>query len=279
MDHVTFDRRPHLERPIVVTAFSGWNDAGEAASLAAQAMIAATDAEPIGRIDPEEFFDFQAARPTVHLVDGRTRSIGWPGHAFSSARVAERDLIFLTGPEPNLRWRTFSHAVIQACRDLGASRFITLGAFLADIPHRREVPIVGSASDPDDAEGLDLRPSNYEGPTGIVGVAHDVAARAGLPTISLWAAVPHYLPMGENPKAALALATRCCDAIGITLDLGRLERTTSVWEATVAEHLEQNADLARYVDELENGGSDPDLEQADGEEIAAEIERFLRGDA
>lgn len=266
-----------MERPIVVMAFSGWNDAGEAASTAASALGVSWGARVFARVDPEEFFDFQAIRPMVRLEDGRSRSITWPQHTFAHARVDDRDVVLLTGPEPNLRWRTFAHAIVETCRSLGASRLVTLGAFLADIPHRQPVPIVGSASDPDEAASLGLTPSNYEGPTGIIGVTHDVATRTGLPTVSFWAAVPHYLKLGENPKAAGALAKHLTDYLGVGADIERLVRTTRVWEEAVEEQIAADPNLRRYIDDLESGRSDDDeLGAADGDQIAAEIERFLQ---
>lgn len=281
MEPVLFDQRPEMERPVVVMAFSGWNDAGESASTAADALTNTWGALPFGRIDPEEFFDFQATRPTVRLVDGRSRSISWPQHTFAHARVDGRDIVLLTGPEPNLRWRTFSHTIVDTCRTIGASRLITLGAFLADVPHRHPVPVVGSASDPHDAAALGLSASNYEGPTGIIGVTHDVATRQGLPSVSFWAAVPHYLPLGDNPRAAVALAERLCAFLDITADLGRLERTTEVWQQAIEDQIANDDTLRRYVESVESGAEasavDVDEAEADGDAIAAEIEQFLQG--
>ena len=288
MEPVLFDQRPEMQRPTVVMAFSGWNDAGESASTAADALATTWSATPFGRIDPEEFFDFQATRPTVRLIDGRSRSISWPQHIFAHARVDGRDIVLLTGPEPNLRWRTFSHAIIDTCKTIGASRLVTLGAFLADVPHRHPVPIVGSASDPNDAAALGLSASNYEGPTGIIGVTHDVATRLGLPSVSFWAAVPHYLPLGENPKAALALSEKLCAFLDVTADMGRLERTIDVWSDAVEEQIAKDDNLRRYIESIESGidedGDDhatPAIEldetDADGDAIAAEIEQFLQG--
>ena len=277
-DPLIFDDLPTLEDPILVMALRGWNDAGEAASTAADFLRTSWAARRIAAIDPEEFFDFQVTRPMVELVDGTTRRILWPEVEFRLARPGGQDVILLTGGEPNMRWKGFVNAIVEAAQTMKVRRFVTLGAFLADVPHTRPVPIVGSASTTEEAERLHLAPSNYEGPTGIVGVAHDAANRAGLESVSFWAAVPHYLPMGENPKAALALVGRLADYLDVPVDVESLHARSVGWEEQVSEQIQENETLSGYVDQLAAQEAD-DINQvpaASGEEIAAEIERFLQ---
>src|SRR5439155_23562622 len=207
MDHVEWRERPELRKPALVCAFKGWNDAGEAASAALGFLADSFDATEIARIDPEEFYDFTAVRPTVRLSEGQTRVIDWPDNSLHAARVAgaEHDLVLFQGVEPSLRWRTFCQTVIDMARELGCEMVITLGALLADVPHTRPVPMTGICSDQVMVQRLGFEQSNYEGPTGIVGVLHHACAQAGLTAVSLWASVPHYVAAAPNPKAALAL--------------------------------------------------------------------------
>lgn len=257
----------------MVMSFRGWNDAGDAASSATAFMADLWDARRFAHVDPEDFYDFQVARPVVQLVEGTTRRIDWPENVFSRARVGEADVVLFQGIEPNLRWKTFSHEVIALGRELGARKLVTLGAFLADVPHTRAVPVVGSASTSEEAADLGLAPSRYEGPTGIVGVIHDIANRAGLPSVSFWAAVPHYVPSGENPKAALALLRRFAEYIDVEVDVSDLEPEAQAWEDSVTEQVRENEDLVEYVRGLEGSGAGS--VEPNGEELADEIERFL----
>src|SRR6478752_6534074 len=205
MQPLIWDSRPDgLRAPALVCAFTGWNDAGDAASAAVQFLGSSLGATRFARLDAEEFFDFQATRPKVHLVDGRSREIEWPEVEVWAAR-APRDLVLVSGPEPSMRWRTFSRAVVELAEALGTQLVVTLGALLADVPHSRPVPITGLATDEGLVQRVGLSPSSYEGPTGIVGVLHAACQEAGVPTASLWASVPHYVAAAPNPKAALAL--------------------------------------------------------------------------
>ena len=201
---------PQLRAPVLVCAFRGWNDAAAAASTALVAVAGSLDSEVVAQLDPEEFFDFQANRPTITLTEGQTRNIEWPENILLAARApsAERDLLLLDGTEPNLRWRTFADSIAGAAHKLGVGTVITLGALLAEVSHTLPVPITGLASDEELVDELELQRSNYEGPTGIVGVVHDSCRRAGMKSASLWAAVPHYVAAVPNPKAALALLRR-----------------------------------------------------------------------
>ena len=272
-----YSSRPEMERPVLVTAFRGWNDAGEAASTAAGFLKDAWDAEPFALIDPEEFFDFQVARPTVRLAEGVTRVIEWPECEFSYARVEGRDVVIFTGIEPNVRWRTFGNSIVEVGKTLGAERLVTLGAFLADVPHTRPVPVVGSASSPEEAERLGLQMSRYEGPTGIVGVLHDLSNRGGLPSVSFWAAAPHYVQAGVNPRATLALVERLTDFLGVTADVASLAPAIAAWEQQVNEIVAENETLTEYVRRLEQAaGEEPPMPSASGESLAEEVEEFLR---
>jgi predicted ATP-grasp superfamily ATP-dependent carboligase len=281
--HVRLDRHPDLASPAFVVAFQGWNDGGEAATTAARYMIERWEAEPIGTIDPEEFYDFQVNRPTVRLDGGVSRVIDWPRPELAAASVGGRGVVVLLAPEPNVRWRAFTEAILDACRSLGVELLVTLGGFLTDVPLAREVPVVGSARDEDEAGRLGLAHSRYEGPTGIVGVLHDAANRAGLSSVSLWAAVPHYLPMSANPKAALALVERTSRLLDVPVDTEPLSGMAERWERGIARLLEENDELGEYVRRLEAAAEEADQEtrSADqpfptGESIAAELERYLQ---
>jgi len=278
---VRFERRPDIERPAFVVAIRGWNDGGEAASLAAGYLREQWGATRIATLDPEDFIDFQVSRPTVRLEDGVTRVIDWPVCEFQWAAPGGRHVVFFTSVEPNMRWKTFSAAVIDVAKELGADTLVTLGAFLTNVPHSRPVPLVGSARSADEARRLELSPSQYEGPTGIVGVLHDAAVRAGLPSASVWAAVPHYLPATSNPKAALAMVERMTAILGAEVDTGSLEQATREWEEGVARLVEESDELRDYVRQLEEAVDEgqTELQTGDlpsGDSIAAELERYLR---
>jgi proteasome assembly chaperone (PAC2) family protein len=272
---------PHLRSPVLVCAFRGWNDAAAAASTALGAVTAAFDSELIARVDPEDYFDFQATRPTISMDAGRSRRIEWPENNLIAVRVptADRDLILLDGTEPNLRWRTFSETIATAADALGVEMVITLGALIAEVSHTLPVPITGLASDQDLIDKLDLERSNYEGPTGIVGVVHDLCREAGISSASLWAAVPHYVAAVPNPKAALALLRRLEGLTGIAVEASELEEETSDYEEQIGRAVAANPEIeelvsrieAEQVDMLDEG---EELPSADS--IAREFQRFLR---
>jgi proteasome assembly chaperone (PAC2) family protein len=272
---------PDLRAPFLVCAFRGWNDAAGAASTALETVAAVLDAEVIASLDPEEFFDFQANRPTISLSEGQTRHIEWPENTLLSARApaAERDLVLLDGTEPNLRWRTFADLISGAAERLGVEMVITLGALIAEVAHTLPVPITGLASDQELVERLDLQRSNYEGPTGIVGVVHDSCRRAGMTSASLWAAVPHYVAAVPNPKAALALLRRLEGLTGVTVDASDLEEETSSYEEQVGRAVAANPEIEELVQRIEaeqadQQGEEEDLPSADT--IARDFQRFLR---
>ena len=279
-EHLRLDRRPTLRRPVLVTAFRGWNDGAQGASLAASYLAQSWSARRFGDVDPEEFYDFQATRPHVALVDGYTRRIDWPENAFFHAELpgTERDVVLLLGIEPSTRWRTFSGAIVDLARDLGVELVVTLGALLADVPHTRPAPVTGSATDPDLVRELGLAASRYEGPTGIVGVLHDACRVAELPSASLWAAVPHYASLAASPKAALALCRRLAELVEAQVDLSELERASEAYERQVSEAVGQDEETEAYVQELERRRDTlgEELDVPSGDALAAELTRFLR---
>lgn len=271
--------RPTLERPILIACFRGWNDGGQAASLAGAYLARQWEAARFADIEPEEFFDFQATRPQVSLVEGVTRQIDWPDNAFFHARIpgTDRDAVLLLGVEPNLRWRLFTNLVVGLAKDLGVELVVTLGALLADVPHTRPSPVTGSASDPELVERLGLQLSRYEGPTGIVGVLHDACRRAELPSVSLWSAVPHYVSLAPSPKAALALCERLAQLIDVPIETGELEVAAENYQHQVSEAVATDEETAAYVEELEQRADELDEESIpSGESLAAELTKYLR---
>src|SRR6478672_7935568 len=272
--------RPELTRPVLVAAFRGWNDGAQAASLAGGYLARLWGADEIADIDPEGFFDFQATRPHVSLVDGITREIDWPETAFYHAKPPrfDRDVVLLLGIEPNVRWRTFSDLIVQHAQGLGVELVVTLGALLADVPHTRPSPVTGSASSHDLVKELGLSTSRYEGPTGIVGVLHDACNKAGISSASLWAAVPHYVSLTPSPRAAKALVDRLGTLLGTEIDTAELDEAADAYAQQVSEAVSADEETSAYVQDLERR-VDELAEEADipsGDAIAAELTRFLR---
>jgi proteasome assembly chaperone (PAC2) family protein len=279
-DELRIDHQPELTRPVLVAAFRGWNDGAQAASLAAGYLAKTWGADRFAEVDPENFFDFQAARPHVSLEEGLTRRIDWPETVFYHARPEglDRDVVLLLGIEPNLRWRTFTDLVVGLAEDLGIELLITLGALLADVPHTRSSPVTGSATDKELVERLGLSASRYEGPTGIVGVLHDVCGKQGIPSASLWAAVPHYVSLTPSPRGALALCERLGAVLGVDIDAEELEEAARNYEEQVSEAVASDEETAAYVDELERRSDQLEdaTELPSGDALAAELTRFLR---
>ncbi|HEX9351984.1 MAG TPA: PAC2 family protein [Gaiellaceae bacterium] len=279
-DELLISSRPQLERPILIAAFRGWNDGGQGASLATGYLAKLWEAKRFAEVDPETFFDFQATRPHVTLEEGLTRRIDWPATVFYHGRPPglDRDAVLLLGIEPNLRWRTFTDLLIGFTQELGVELVVTLGALLADVPHTRPCPVTGSATDKQLVERLGLSASRYEGPTGIIGVLHDACLRAGLPSASLWAAVPHYVSLTPSPKAALALCERLGDLLGAQIDTGELEEAAENYSEQVSEAVASDPDTAAYIEELEQRADTLAEEEAlpSGDALAAELTRFLR---
>jgi proteasome assembly chaperone (PAC2) family protein len=265
---------------VLVAAFRGWNDGGQGASLGGGYLAKQWGATRFAEIDPEGFYDFQATRPHVSLVDGLTRRLDWPDNGFFHAAIpgADRDAVLLLGIEPNLRWRTFSNLVLDLAKDLGVELVVTLGSLLADVPHTRPAPVTGAATDPALVEQLGLEPSRYEGPTGIVGVVHDACRDAGIPSVSLWAAVPHYVSLAPSPRAALALVRRFGELIHVDIDLEELEQASSEYSEQVSEAVSTDTETAQYVEELERRVDMLDAAEdlPSGETLAAELTRYLR---
>jgi proteasome assembly chaperone (PAC2) family protein len=271
--------RPRLERPVMIAAFRGWNDGGQGASLAGGYLAREWQAERFADIDPENFYDFQATRPLVSLEDGETRTIDWPENAFYFARPRElgRDAILLLGIEPNLRWRTFSSLIVDFAKDLGVEMVITLGALLADVPHTRPSPVTGTATDRKLVDELGLSTSRYEGPTGVVGILHDACHGAGIPSVSLWAAVPHYVQLTPSPRAAQALCERLATLLGGRIDVSELRRAGRGYVEQVSEAVAGDAETATYVEELEQRSDSIDpADLPSGDALAAELTRYLR---
>jgi proteasome assembly chaperone (PAC2) family protein len=271
--------RPSLRRPVLVAAFRGWNDGGQGASLAAAFLARTWEAVRFADIDAEDFYDFQATRPQVSLVDGVTRQIDWPENAFFHAPIPdqERDAVLMLGVEPNLRWRAFAGIVVELARELDVELVVTLGALLADVPHTRPAPVTGAATDPELIERLGLQFSRYEGPTGIVGVLLDACRAAGLSSASLWAAVPHYVQLAPSPRAALSLCTRLAELISTDLDTSELEEAAERYAEQVTEAVSADSETAAYVEELEQRVDELDeSELPSGESLAEQLSRYLR---
>ncbi|HEY2217147.1 MAG TPA: PAC2 family protein [Solirubrobacteraceae bacterium] len=283
MQPLIWDRRPDgLRAPAMVCAFQGWNDAGDAASSAVSFLASSLDARRFARIDSEEFYDFQSNRPSVQFNGENEREIVWPTvEVFeASAPRAPRDLVLVQGVEPSLRWRAFTGHIVDLAEALGVQVVVSLGALLGDVPHTRPVTMSGHASDPALMERLGMQGSTYEGPTGIVGVLHAACAKAGLPSASLWAGVPHYVAAAANPKAALALVRRVEGLVGVSVDVSELESAAADYERQVGLAVQSDPDIQAFVERLEQAAeSNEEVGPEDvpsGDAIAREFQRFLR---
>ena len=267
-----------LTSPVIIAAFEGWNDAGEAASGVINHLSLAWQAAPVGAIDPEDYYDFQVTRPVTEVADGRTERLIWPTTRLLAAKqeAAERDLLLVHGIEPNMRWRGFCSELVTSFSELGIELVVLLGALLADSPHTRPVPVAAAASDPALAADLRAEPVDYKGPTGIVGVLQHACADAGIPAVSLWASVPHYVAQPPCPKATLALIRGVEDVLDVPLPLADLPQEARAWERGVDELAEQDTEVADYVRTLEEAKDATDLPEASGDAIAREFERYLR---
>ncbi|MFW6774983.1 PAC2 family protein [Nocardioides sp. CPCC 205120] len=275
---IEFDDVPGLVDPLVIAAFEGWNDAADAASGVVDHLIDVWGARVVGAVDPEEFYDFQVNRPTVGNDEQGMRRITWPTTriAVASPPGLDRDVILVRGIEPNMRWRQFCAELLAACDELGGTMVVTLGALLADSPHTRPIPVSGTASEPELVDSLKVDESTYEGPTGIVGVLQDACVRLDVPSVSYWAAVPHYVAQPPCPKATLALVNHLEDLLGVSIPLGDLPEDARAWERGVDELAEEDEEVAEYVRALEESRDTADLPEASGEAIAREFERYLK---
>ncbi|MBI4171634.1 MAG: PAC2 family protein [Actinobacteria bacterium] len=282
-DELRLSERPALEHPVLIAAFRGWNDGGQGATLAGGYLARLWDAQRFAEIDPEGFVDFQSTRPTVSLDEGLARRIEWPENVFFHASIPGlgRDAVLLLGVEPNVRWKTFTGLVVGLAKELGVELVVTFGSLLADVPHTRPAPVTGAASDPKLVEELGLEHSRYEGPTGIVGVLLDACRREGLPGVSLWSAVPHYVSLAPSPRAARALVERLGVLLGCAIDTEELVAAEEAYADQVSEAVASDAETSAYVEELERRAdmveelTEPE-DLPSGESLAAELTRFLR---
>lgn len=274
-----FDGLPVLRSPVVIAAFEGWNDAGDAATAVVEHLELEWQAKPVAEIDPDDYYDFQVNRPMVStggLPDGRR--IEWPTTRISTCTPpgADRDVVLVRGIEPNMRWRGFCEELLELFHALDVEQVVLLGALLADTPHSRQFPVTGSASDPELADRYDVQRTKYEGPTGIVGVLHDACVRAEIPSLSFWAQVPHYVAQAPSPKATLALLHRLENVLDLRVPMGELAERAAAWESQVNELAASDADMAEYIRTLEQRDGDEPLPQASGEDLAREFEKYLR---
>jgi proteasome assembly chaperone (PAC2) family protein len=280
MDVVEWEDRPELRRPVALIAFEGWNDAADAASGAVEFILDQfEDLEPFAVILPEEFFNFQIRRPDVEIDEGGSRDITWPVVAFYAIPLPEqdRDLVVVLGEEPHHRWLTFTNHLIEVLQSVGVEEVITLGAFIGQVAHTLPVPIIGVATNPALVERHHLLTSDYEGPTGIIGVLNISCTEAGFDTISLWAATPHYLAANDNPKAMLALLTKAALIAGITIDATELAVEAGEFDSRVNQAMDSSDNLSTYVHQLEET-SDEAVHPALADQLVDEIEQFLKGD-
>ncbi|CAN5679631.1 PAC2 family protein [soil metagenome] len=269
---------PVLHNPVLVAAFEGWNDAGDAATGAVEHLELIWDATELAALDPDDYYDFQVNRPTVSLVDGVSRRITWPTTRLSVCRPAgaDFDLVLVRGIEPNMRWRSFCDELVEIITELGVQTVVTLGALLSDAPHTRPTPVTGTSYDSESASRFGLEGSHYEGPTGIVGVLQDACVAVGIPAISFWAAVPHYVSQPPNPKATIALLHRVEEVLDIAVPMGELPAQADEWQKLVDEMAEEDTDVQEYIRSLEERDDAGEMREASGEAIAQEFERYLR---
>lgn len=273
--HWTADR-PELDSPVMILAFEGWNDAGDAASTAARHIRDRFGGNEFATIDPEEFYDFTTTRPNIRLSDG-DREIEWPENSFATiaAEDAGRDVIVFVGSEPQLRWRSYTEQIVAMVEEFDVELVVTLGALIADVVHSRPATIYSSGYDTELIERLDLEPSSYEGPTGIVGVVHDALRRSGLGSVSLWGTVPSYVPHATSPKAALALVNRVAQLLDMAIPSTALEIGAAAYERQIDELVDEDEETTAYVNQLEEE-YDKSMRPESGAELIEELEQFLR---
>ncbi|MEX1141428.1 MAG: PAC2 family protein [Thermoleophilaceae bacterium] len=283
MSDVIWTHRPALRRPVMVAAFGGWNDAGDAASAAVEFIRARFEPVEVAQLDLEDYLDFTETRPTARLVDSHTRDIDWPQTTVSAAEVhgADNDLVIVQGPEPSLRWRRYCDTILEVARELDVQRIITLGSLLADVPHSRPVHVTGIGSDAALVDRLGFTPTSYEGPTGITGVLNHHSGKSGLPSVSLWASVPHYVAAAPNPKVALALVRAFEGAAGLAVDASELEEAAEDYDRQVSAAVASDPEVKAFVERLESAMDEvtedgPDVNLPSADMIASDFQRFLR---
>ncbi len=269
---------PQLRSPIMILAFSGWNDAGEAASAALEHLASIWPVQTIGEFDTEEFYDYQNNRPIVSVDESFNRSLTWPTTTVRGVSLPnyDRDLILVSGVEPSLKWRTFVGQLLDLGEDLDISMVVCLGSLLADVPHTRPIPVTATAARPEFGERLGLEMSRYEGPTGILGAIQDACNQREIDALSIWAAIPHYVSSPPCPKATLSLLNHLEDLLELSIDLGELPEDAKAWEIGVDQLSQEDSEIADYVKSLEESKDEADLPEATGEAIAREFERYLR---
>ncbi len=269
---------PMLRNPVLVAAFEGWNDAGDAATGAIEHLELVWDAQPLTALDPDDYYDFQVNRPTVSLVDGVTRRVTWPTTRMSLCRPpgADFDLVVVRGIEPNMRWRAFCGEILGVVQELDVHMVVTLGALLSDTPHTRPTQVTGTSYDPASATKYGLEKSRYEGPTGIVGVLQDACVGMGIPAISFWAGVPHYVSQPPNPKATVALLHRVEEVLDLAVPLAELPQQADEWQKLVDEMAAEDDEVTEYIRNLEERDDQGGLRETSGDAIAREFERYLR---
>jgi proteasome assembly chaperone (PAC2) family protein len=276
---------PLLRNPVMIVAFSGWNDAAEAASGALEHLLSGwrekmdeVVPELIADVDSEDFYDFQVNRPQVSIDESEIRSITWPTTQVFGLSVPSmnRDLVVVTGVEPSMRWKSFTAELLDLADDLEVSLVITLGSLLADTPHSRPITVTGTGAHPSIASRLGVSVSKYEGPTGILAIIQDGCMRRGIDAISLWAAVPHYAASSPSPKATLALINTLEEFLNISIPLGDLPDRADSWEKEVNDLAAEDTEIAEYVKALEESKDAAELPEVSGDSIAKEFERYLR---
>jgi proteasome assembly chaperone (PAC2) family protein len=270
---------PEGERvTVMLAAFEGWNDAGEAASEALNFMNSLWSGKKVATIDADEYYDFQFTRPTVRRSAAGHRKIKWPTTRITRASVpnSNLDVIFVHGIEPSYKWRAYTAELLVIANAYSVNYVVLVGALLADVPHSRPIPVTTTSDDDELRERLNLEASQYEGPIGIVGVLAELALLAGLPTVSLWAAVPHYVAQAPSPKAQLALLNRLEELLQVSMDMQEISEEAQAWERGVDELATEDPEIAAYVRQLEEAKDTADLPEASGESIAREFERYLK---
>lgn len=276
---------PLLRNPVMIVAFSGWNDAAEAASGAIEHLLSgwrdkSDDVLPelIAQVESEDFYDFQVNRPQVSIDQSQIRSITWPSTQVFGLAVPSmpRDLVIVTGVEPSMRWKSFTSDLLDLADDLEVSLVVTLGSLLADTPHTRPITVTGTGAHPSIADRLGVSVSKYEGPTGILGIIQDACMRRGVDAISLWAAVPHYAASSPSPKATLALVNTLEEFLDVSIPLSDLPERADIWEKEVNDLAAEDSEVADYVKALEESKDAAELPEVSGDSIAKEFERYLR---
>ncbi len=275
---IEFEELPELHDPILIAAFEGWNDAGEAATATVRHLAETWDAELVAAFDPEDYYDFQVNRPRVVTEDGQ-RVLSWPTTRILVATETgfDHDVVLIQGIEPSMRWRAFCVELLELADQLGVQAIVTVGALLAEVPHTRPIPVTATAEDASVRQRFDVEASRYEGPTGIVGVLTHLAGQFDIPSLSAWAAVPHYAGAAPSPKATLSLLKRIESLLGMRISHGDLEEDARAWERGVDDLAQNDDEVAEYVQSLEQAQDTADLPEASGDAIAREFERYLRG--